>query len=245
MLESFRVAALISVTISSLASAADMPQHIAPSVPTPIFVSGNWSGLYVGSQFSWQQQRNSYADIGFGGNAGLGTIATTTYASLVAGIRSGYDYQIGNIVVGGLSDLELGTSALRWRDPSDWGYDQKIGIQGSMRVRTGIAFNAILPYITGGVALAKISTKYCSCPDRESFSNNKVGWTVGSGLEFAFSRNWTVLLEYRYTDFGKVAHIPVNAWTGFLDKHQTSTHALRVGVNYRLGDGSASVVAKY
>ena len=31
---------------------------------------------------------------------------------------------------------------------------------------------------------------------------NRVGWTVGTGLEWAFWQNWSAKVEYDYLDFG-------------------------------------------
>ena len=31
---------------------------------------------------------------------------------------------------------------------------------------------------------------------------NRVGWTVGTGIEWAFWQNWSVKAEYDYLDFG-------------------------------------------
>ena len=33
-------------------------------------------------------------------------------------------------------------------------------------------------------------------------SENRVGWTVGAGVEWAFWNNWSVKAEYDYLDFG-------------------------------------------
>jgi opacity protein-like surface antigen len=33
-------------------------------------------------------------------------------------------------------------------------------------------------------------------------NKNRVGWTVGTGLEWGFHQNWSVKVEYDYLDFG-------------------------------------------
>ena len=32
--------------------------------------------------------------------------------------------------------------------------------------------------------------------------NNRVGWTVGTGIEYALWNSWSVKVEYDYLDFG-------------------------------------------
>ena len=38
-----------------------------------------------------------------------------------------------------------------------------------------------------------------------SFSDTRVGWTVGGGLEWMFLPNWSAKVEYLYYDLGRVA----------------------------------------
>ncbi|WP_163327174.1 outer membrane protein, partial [Enterobacter ludwigii] len=36
---------------------------------------------------------------------------------------------------------------------------------------------------------------------------SKLGWTVGAGIEHAFTPNWTAKLEYAYTSYGGTQQI--------------------------------------
>jgi outer membrane immunogenic protein len=48
-----------------------------------------------------------------------------------------------------------------------------------------------------------------------TLSDTRVGWTVGTGVEWAFARNWNTRLEYDYMDFGtKVENISAAGVTG-------------------------------
>jgi outer membrane immunogenic protein len=80
--------------------------------------------------------------------------------------------------------------------------------------------------------------------------------TVGGGLEWMFSQNWSVKFEYLYYDLGTASvNGPVqyvNAVTGAtgLGASQTSAqfngHIVRAGVNYHFNWGApAPVLAKY
>jgi outer membrane immunogenic protein len=67
-----------------------------------------------------------------------------------------------------------------------------------------------------------------------SSSTIRTGWTAGTGVEWAFARNWSATLEYGYYDFGSKA-------LTLTDPNQNTTvhsfkdtiHAVTVGVNYR------------
>ena len=102
-------------------------------------------------------------------------------------------------------------------------------IQGAVRARLGYAWNRLLFYGAGGVALAKFNLQsnltsvmpdpnpanfftypdslfyYAAAKDR---STTQVGWTLGGGLEYAVNSNWSVRAEYRYSDFGHIAETP-------------------------------------
>jgi outer membrane immunogenic protein len=99
----------------------------------------------------------------------------------------------------------------------------KQGWDGSVRGRLGVLVTPwTLVYGTGGLAFGKVSgslaytgTLYecfapgvgCTTPaglatSSTSFSDTRVGYTVGGGLEYQFYGPWSARIEYRYTDLG-------------------------------------------
>jgi outer membrane immunogenic protein len=88
----------------------------------------------------------------------------------------------------------------------------------------------------------------------DSFSQTRVGWTVGGGLEYAVTNNWSIRAEYRYTDFGNTTTHLVNAFPVLLsgDFINASVHRnlaenrVEVGFSYKFDTAApAPVVAKY
>jgi outer membrane immunogenic protein len=231
----FALAAL-ALLAPAFASAADLPARKAAVAPVPSLATMTWNGYYIGFQGGWQQLRNNYSDLGINANLGNDSFGKQGQNSFVGGAKVGYDFAMGRAVYGAVADIDFGTSKLTWRDPADWGYDQKIRIQGSLRARAGMTFGNALVYSTGGLAVADIQTVYCECGSYESFSNTKFGWTLGAGAEYALTKNWSTMIEYRYSDFGKVSHIPVNVWQNYLDSQTVKTNTVRFGVNYRFGN---------
>ncbi len=64
------------------------------------------------------------------------------------------------------------------------------------------------------------------------------GWTVGAGVEWAFSRNWSARLEYDYYGFGTRSimmsdSINTNNLPGLIDVKQ-SVQAVKIGVNFHV-----------
>ena len=80
-----------------------------------------------------------------------------------------------------------------------------------------------------------------------SVDDDRVGWTVGVGLEYALTPNWSVKGEYNYMDFGTERNrfttvvFPVNSYHDTDIRQHVSV--VKFGVNYRFG--GAAVVAKY
>ena len=136
------------------------------------------------------------------------------------------------------SDLELNPAGVPFANgaPTNYSYGTKTSWQGSIRGRLGYSFGQALLYATGGVAFANMRTFYTSFGASQAFSDTRAGWTLGAGLEYALSRNWSIRAEYRYTDFGSFTDSPATAgafWNGFNDRHSIKDQAVRVGVSYR------------
>lgn len=123
---------------------------------------------------------------------------------------------------------------------------------GSLRLRAGFTpLDNLLIYVTGGPAFAHFSYNNAFVdtlvapflPGNETESASvqalRVGFTLGAGVEWAFSRNWSLSGEYRFSGFNGVSA------TGVLPLQQpTSTayinhstgpiqiNTLRLGVAY-------------
>ena len=148
-------------------------------------------------------------------------------SGVIGGAHVGYNYQINQFVLGLEGDVD-GSSLSRtanfapfsnyYQDYIPISIHSNLGVQGSIRGRLGYAFDRVLVYATGGVAFGgfntNVSTAYINALfypaffGTDSFSNTRVGWTVGGGLEYAVTNNWSVRAEYRYTDFGTTQQRP-------------------------------------
>ncbi|WP_367142381.1 outer membrane protein [Mesorhizobium sp.] len=71
-------------------------------------------------------------------------------------------------------------------------------------------------------------------PPGKSRSTTKanVGWTLGAGIEHAFTDRWIARAEYRYSDFGS-QQLSVAAGFPTETKVDLQTHDIRVGLSYK------------
>jgi outer membrane immunogenic protein len=76
-----------------------------------------------------------------------------------------------------------------------------------------------------------------------SDTKTHTGYTVGGGVEYGFTPNWSAKAEYLFAHYQSenyfAAILPVGVPSGSFD-----VHTVKVGINYRFGWGGP-VVAKY
>ena len=96
----------------------------------------------------------------------------------------------------------------------------------------------MLFYVKGGAAWtqerADDSFTIAGIAADPSSSTIRTGWTVGTGLEWAFARHWSATVEYNYYDFGSSAlRLTAPNTSVTFDSFKDTIHAVTVGVNYR------------
>jgi outer membrane immunogenic protein len=194
------------------ASAADLPVRAAPPAPiiaaVPIFT---WTGFYVGvnAGYGWHNDDSNASigvpagAVGVGSPAGTITFGDSEGDGFVGGGQIGYNYQMGSFVFGVETDIQfadLGGSDGTAVYPAAWdayafrpaGVAGGVDWFGTVRARAGVAFDRALIYATGGFA-------YGGGDDNNDFFSNdddiRTGWTLGGGVEYAFTNNLTGGLE--------------------------------------------------
>ena len=78
-------------------------------------------------------------------------------------------------------------------------------------------------------------------------SHTRVGYTVGGGIEYAFTNNLSVRAEYRYTDFGSFTDNLANSTGGLVNvSHRETDNRVQAGFSYKFDTFTpAPVVARY
>lgn len=255
------LAALMSVAVPGTILAADLGAFKAP----PPAGAYDWTGLYFGGHIGGGWADNQFSDFGYQlltGNV-LPITQTTNSSGFLGGVQGGYNYQIGRLVLG--SDFDFSWASIDGTNSDPYGHhltgsqnwSQTLSADtdwiGTATTRLGVARNNWLFYSKAGIAWANTSytvnnTHVTSAFDQFDGTGSKTltGWTVGTGLEWAFARNWTAKLEYDFIDFGSNV-IPIY---GTRDPGQTYAHPqqftivnnqyineLKFGLNYKLDPG--------
>jgi outer membrane immunogenic protein len=222
-----------SIACVSSALAADLAPVAQPLV-TPAY---SWSGFYIGGQ------------VGYAGDTTKSQLRTPagnvlanwngTAGGIIGGAYSGYNWQLGGLVLGVESDLE-GSNLNKTSGPVIGLYSaSQLGWQASLRTRIGFAADRTLFYVTGGLADGNLGHTLSDAGHSASFSTNRLGYTLGGGVEHAITDNLVGRIDYRYTDFG-AGNNALNYlnWIGVTgnvyDRHVTQ-QGLRFGLAYKFG----------
>lgn len=235
------------VAMAGVASAADLPSTKAAPVyipPAPVFT---WTGFYMGVEGGgdFRNYHDNWTGRGLNKDGGL-----------VGGVL-GYNWQMGNFVVG----LEGDAAALLSGNQA-WTYDRfGNGVQvynntlngdyaAAIRGRVGItAFDRALLYVAGGVAFGDVKYNYYSPAiggPGISATQDRVGWTIGAGVDYAMTPNWIMRVEYRYVDLGNGDNYTYNnAFTN--NRLNVTSNQVMGAIMYKFGApmSAAPVVAKY
>lgn len=248
------------VLTGSAAMAAEPPVYLPPP---PVFT---WTGVYLGGQIGYAWGTDNVSLSANNPTKFVDGTFDSDLQGVIGGAHVGYNLQINQWVLG-LEGSVDGTSLSNTVTPTFFGNipavtgiteETSSDIQGSIRGRVGVAFDRVLLYATGGVAFGDFNTNYANSSKlkflpagaNSSFSNTRVGWTVGGGIEYALTNNWLVRGEYRYTDFGHFADAPfgnsfTGGWAATADHHVTQNQ-VQLGFSYKFDVfAPLPVVAKY
>ena len=238
-----------AMAVVGSAAAADLPsRRVAPppviaAAPVPVFTwTGFYAGLNAGAAVNASSNQTNNAFFG-NNNSGGANVA------FIGGGQIGFNYQTGPIVFGVEADAQYrsrfgGTSNNYFANQVIFNTSRD-GFLGTARGRLGLGFNQFMVYATGGVAFGN---RFDPIFGDTSF---KAGYTVGGGIEYALTPNFSIKAEYLYVDLGRSFTSSGFANNGFFGNggFRSNAHVARLGVNYRFntfgGVAAAPVVARY
>ena len=231
-----------ATVLACAAHAADLPRA-APPPPPPMLPVFTWTGFYAG------------VNAGYATGPGGGGFTDPTYGAVTGGGRSGgftgggqlgYNYQLtpgSGLVLGVETDIQglatakadaayLGTTPYYSVRPS-------LDYFGTVRGRVGYTFDRVLIYGTGGLAYGGGSrSSYASAYPYVLPDTTRTGYTVGGGVEYAFTEKLSAKVEALYIKLGSGVAAAnyyssgANAYYG-TGKRDDGFAVVRAGLNYR------------
>jgi len=201
----------------------------------------DWTGFYAGLNGGF-----GFAHATANGTiAGFNASASQDLNGAVGGGQIGYNWRTGAIVLGIEADIQAsGQSNDTLLCPAsfcgvDFNLKNKLPWFATFRGRAGYAFERFLVYATGGLAYAQLNSTLSASAggvtvDLVSWSDTRPAWTLGAGVEFLVSRNWSTKLEYLYMDTGNFQTSLAVPGIGTLNPTlRVSDQIIRAGLNYR------------
>lgn len=188
----------------------------APGAPVSSW-SGPYLGVHAGYGFGTADRLYVPGGNGVGGGfTGFSNYVTGSAVGVdvdgpVVGLHAGGNAVWGSVLlgieaaitgsdIGGKASLALGTPVV-----STANYSTDIDWIASVTPRLGFTFGNVLAYGKGGVAVADVRSRVMNNVSTLQFHGDetRLGWTAGGGIEYAWSPQWIVGLEYNYYDFDK------------------------------------------
>lgn len=235
-------AALVAMVGS--ASAADLAARPYTKAPPIIAAAYDWSGFYIGANGGYGTSSKSLDFV----NTGTGLVlndGSHTASGATAGGQIGYRWQSGQMVYG----IE---GQGNWADFNGTNISPlapattnrtRVDAFGLFTGQIGYAWNNALLYVKGGGAV--VGQRYdifttATGAAIASGRDTRVGASVGAGLEFGFSPNWSVGVEYNHIFLGTTTYSYPNPV--FTERVRGDIDMVTAKLNYRWG---GPVVARY
>lgn len=235
---------------------------VAPVYVPPAFTwTGFYVGVNAGYDFT-NKNNNNLGAIGSsgtnGGFIGGAQIGYNYQFGVGQGFVIGGEADIQYVDAGGHKNSFGGYTFPAYPGSTFFGGNGDSGnYLGTVRARVGYAFDRFFIYGTGGLAYGDIGgtrgTSYAVTVPGGTLpfgginggagnvttnfgstggSSTRTGYTLGAGLEYAFTQNLSVKAEYLYYNLG---HNGTSTFTPFFGsgKHDADGNIIRVGLNYK------------
>jgi len=244
--------------VGNKAIAADLPPvYKAPPAVTalPFSWTGFYFGAHIGAGWGDKDWDNVVASSGASFVGHLGSLSAT---SVLGGVQAGYNLQSGNWLFGietawSWTDLKGDFSSSVSFFPVlgsgvQFQASSKINWIGTVVGKVGITFDRLAWYAGGGAAWTKEKDhllgiaveNFSGKQDLWEATDRRVGWTLLTGLEYAFAPHWSARVQYNFYDFGTKSVTLIRTLSPqfpltptFTMDAQLHIQALTAGINYR------------
>lgn len=204
------------ITASALALALASFAGTGPARAADYDMS-TWDGFYVGLHAG-------YGWFDASGTGPGGTWSASIGDGPMGGVLVGYNWDLGNYVIGFEADASFGDQSTFTAVPGLGNMRVSNHGQHTFRLRAGAEIGSGLAYLTGGLALADVWATSGAVQDKEFL----IGGVVGAGYEAMLTQDISLRAEYLFATFADQTYqvgAPVSV--------DYSTHTFRAGVAWR------------
>jgi outer membrane immunogenic protein len=246
---------IAALTFPAAARAADLPVYKATPAPVASF---DWTGAYFGGHIGYGWGEKKWIDIF--PPPDFAVDADPTIHGALGGIQAGYRYQRGWLVTGIQGDFSWSGVGGNFNcfpfgnqtcDAKTQWFSTLTGMFG------GLIMPQALIYAKGGGAVVRDQFRdlaTCNGPQSNqsgipglspacgvnfAADQTRLGWTVGGGFEYMFTRNWSAFVEYDYMNFGShvVSFLGEAPNASFPELIKQEIQLVKLGFNYKLDWG--------
>ena len=246
-MKKFLMGTVALVAMAGSASAADLAARPYTKAPPMMVAAYDWSGFYIGANGGYGTARKCLDFVNAAGAVGPEGCHDSSGAT--AGGQIGYRWQSGQFVYGveGQGNwADFRGSNISTLVPTITNRT-RVDAFGLFTGQLGYAFGPALLYVKGGGAV--VSQRYDSfftglgagSVGSVSGKDTRFGATVGAGLEYMFTPNWSVGVEYNHVFLGTTSYTypaPVVA----TERVRGDIDMVSAKINYKWG---GPVVARY
>jgi outer membrane immunogenic protein len=210
---------VLATALAGPVSAADMTMPMKAPSYAPAF---SWTGTYVGANVGgiWGKfDVNPTTTNNLTGAVGAPGVMSINNSSLIGGFQAGYNWQIGQWVLGLEQDYQftgLKQTATFAAPAGLFRAGDQLAVKtdylAATRAKLGVAWDRALIYAAGGLETGEfdVTSTYVArgaggSPVLGFTDSNKLhfGFNVGAGIDYAVTNNVFIGVEYRYLDLGK------------------------------------------
>lgn len=225
-----------SVLCVASALAADLPlpsksPPVAPVAYAPAAIY-NWTGFYIGGEAGAGFSNSSWSDPFTGG--------TNTFRSntgFLGGGDIGANYQLNMLVLGVEGNFDWTGLKSNGTDSIGDAINTNTNWTSTVTGRVGAAFDRLLVYGKGGLALAQDQSSLTDLGGNSAGTTFlRTGWTVGAGLEYGITKNWSAKIEYDYLNFGpQTLNFSTPLQPAYSSSASLAVQEVKAGINFRFG----------
>ncbi len=155
----------------------------------------------------------------------------------MGGFIAGFNWQMDSFLLGIEGDYQFGGKVADNEEPAEM-TDISFNGMATIRARAGWVMDSTLLYVTGGLAMVDTEFGGEVGPIGNTVYDSDqawaYGWTIGGGLEHAFSDALHGRIEYLYTQLEDQQYRleDPNGFGGDVDMHFNGIHSIRAALTY-------------